>query len=288
MKIEKRSGNLCEFDSNKIKTAIIQAMYDADEVNEEVAEEIASDIESIVINSTDEIYSVDEIQDLVEEGLMETDFKQTAKAYIIYRHNKDSNRTNEREYKLLSKEFLSKYKHRPDPFPTELGAFVYLRTYSRWLPEEGRRERWWETVARAVEHNVGLAPWKDKRDAIKEAELMYDNVYNLRQFPSGRSLWSSSTKTSYERPISQFNCSFAVFDDFEITYDITYLLMLGVGFGFSVEQKYIDQLPKVRGDIKVAHLDYKPVPKEERKESTEYNINKNVMEIIVGDSKSGC
>ena len=40
----------------------------------------------------------------------------------------------------------------------QLGAFVYTRTYSRYLPKLGRREFWWETVARAVEYNCSLAP----------------------------------------------------------------------------------------------------------------------------------
>ena len=35
----------------------------------------------------------------------------------------------------------------------QLGAFVYSRTYSRFIPRYGRREFWWETVRRAVEYN---------------------------------------------------------------------------------------------------------------------------------------
>jgi len=201
MKIEKRNGELCEFDSNKIKTAIIQAMYDADEVDKNVAEEISSDIESVV-SSADDIINVDEIQDLVEEELMATDFKKTAKAYIIYRHNKDINRNMvEKEYSLLSKEFLSDYKHRPDPFPTDLGHFVYLRTYSRWLPNENRRERWWETVARVVDYNCSLAP-----TTKLEAEKIYDNIFNLKQFTSGRSLWLGGSQASKDYPMANFNC----------------------------------------------------------------------------------
>ena len=280
MKIEKRSGNLCEFDSNKIKTAIIQAMYDADEVDESVAEQIASDIESVV-NSTDEIYSVDEIQDLVEEGLMETDFKQTAKAYIIYRHNKDNNRTNEREYKLLSKEFLSKYKHRPDPFKTDLGHFVYLRTYSRWLPEQGRRERWWETVARVVEYNCSLAPTSQY-----EAEKMYDNIFNLRQFTSGRSLWVGGSQASKEYPMSNFNCSFTILDDIRAYHDLFYLLLIGAGVGVRVLPKDVEKLPKFRTDFNIIHKFYEAESPENRQEHTSINFkDKNIAEIIIGDSK---
>ena len=38
----------------------------------------------------------------------------------------------------------------------QLGLFTFYRTYSRFLPELKRRETWKETVARAVEYNIGL------------------------------------------------------------------------------------------------------------------------------------
>ena len=282
MKIEKRNGDLCEFDSNKIKTAIIQAMYDADEVDEGMAEMIASDIESI-ISSTDEETSVDEIQDLVEEGLMEYGLKQTAKAYIIYRHNKDNNRTKDKKYKLLSKEFLSKYKHRPDPFPTELGAFVYLRTYSRWLPDEKRRERWWETVARAVDYNCSLVP--TTRD---EAEELYDNIYNMKQFLSGRTFWSGGTQVTRDFPTSNYNCAFEVIDELKAFSDLFYLLMVGAGVGIRILKNDVIKISKIRGDYNLINEYYNPEPKSERDENTSLIFeNDNTAKIIVGDSKSG-
>ena len=62
-----------------------------------------------------------------------------AKAYILYRIEKEKER-NEGSWKegLLTREFLSPYKHRPNPME-QLGSFVYTRTYSRYLPklEEG-------------------------------------------------------------------------------------------------------------------------------------------------------
>ena len=130
-----------------------------------------------------------------------------------------------------------------------LGEFVYYRTYSRWLPEEKRREYWWETCRRAVEFNCGLCNEVSK----EEAYALFDNMYNLRQFLSGRSLWSGLTEASYKHPSSQFNCSFLVIDEFEAYKDICYLLMLGVGVGFSVENQFVSQLPKVRGNIQMIH-----------------------------------
>ena len=34
--------------------------------------------------------------------------------------------------------------------PTDFQTFIALSRYARWLPEEGRRENWGETVGRCV------------------------------------------------------------------------------------------------------------------------------------------
>ena len=41
--------------------------------------------------------------------------------------------------KLLSKEFLDKYSDEPSDM-NQLAKFVFYRTYSRWLKDEGRRD----------------------------------------------------------------------------------------------------------------------------------------------------
>lgn len=290
IKILKRNEQYANYDGNKIKLAISQAMEESvGEIDETICEEIEQNIASMIYSEDEEIWSVEDISNEIESQLMEFKLFKIAKDFILYRNerSKDRNKIKKRKYKYLTDDFLSKYKHSKDPFPTELGKFVYLRTYSRPLHEEGRREEFWETIARVVDYNVGLAKWKTQLQAQQEAEKLYDNIYNLRQFPSGRALWSGGEKTSYTNPISQFNCSFAVFDNFDIVKDIAYLLMLGVGFGFSVEKQYVDLLPKVRGDIQVVQKSYSPVDKKARKEATEYNISGDIMEIVVGDSKIG-
>ncbi|KFZ25945.1 MAG: anaerobic ribonucleoside triphosphate reductase [Candidatus Izimaplasma bacterium HR2] len=82
---------------------------------------------------------VEEIQEFVQFSLMEQGFFRIATDYIEHR-NKHKIRV-KKEYQFLSDAFLSKYKHLPDPFKNQLGAFVYYRTYSRYIIEEKRRER---------------------------------------------------------------------------------------------------------------------------------------------------
>lgn len=137
---------------------------------------------------------------------------------------------------LLTDEFLAKYNDFPSHM-NELGKFVYYRTYSRFLPEKGRRETWKETVKRATEYNVGLGVrhvqkigYKvDYAKFRKEAEELFDSMFNLRQFLSGRTLWVGGADggVAEKYPLSNFNCSFlniASWDDFG---DMFYLLLVG-------------------------------------------------------------
>ena len=83
---------------------------------------------------------------------------------------------------LLTDEFISKYKHQLSPL-NQLGNFVYYRTYSRWLSEQGRREYWWETVRRAVEYNCSLVP--TRREEAENYLIMFitlDNFYLAEHF----------------------------------------------------------------------------------------------------------
>ena len=51
----------------------------------------------------------------------------------------------------LSEKFIEKYKRKKAPFGFNgLGELVYMRTYSR-IKQDGKNERWWETVQRVVE-----------------------------------------------------------------------------------------------------------------------------------------
>ncbi|MFA5563457.1 MAG: ATP cone domain-containing protein, partial [Candidatus Caldatribacteriota bacterium] len=154
IKVIKRNDKIQYFDKNKIINAIIQAMRETIKgVDKEIAANIAKKIEKDLKNSKESV-TVSDIQERVETELMNSERKDVAKTYILYREQRDKLRgISSANHKILTDEFISKYKHMPNPFPSQLGQFVYYRTYSRWLPFEKRREYWWETVRRAVEFN---------------------------------------------------------------------------------------------------------------------------------------
>lgn len=283
-KIIKRDGTEVDFYAEKIMNAIENAMSETKQgIDKALAKNIASRIEKRFGKEESKI-KVEEIQDMVEDYLMASDRKDAAKKYIIYRYERDKSRDarKRRDGRILSDEFVSKYKHKPSPM-NQLGNFVYYRTYSRWLPEEKRREYWWETVRRAVEYNCSLVP-----TSKEEAEKLYKNVFELKQFLSGRTLWVGSTDVSKFYPMSNYNCSFQVIDSFSAYRDIFYLLMVGSGVGVRILKGDVEKLPPVRTNIELIHESYTPIPKMFRQDNTSIEFTHNdTAKITIGDSKEG-
>jgi ribonucleoside-diphosphate reductase alpha chain/ribonucleoside-triphosphate reductase len=284
MKVVKRDGNIVEFEVRKIVRAIEKAMMETTAgIDEALCNMIGEKIEKAATGRETPI-TVDEIQDLVEDLLMSSPRKDAAKKYIIYRSEKDRTRMvrKREDNRLLTDEFISKYKHMDSPMQ-QLGDFVYYRTYSRWLTAEKRREYWWETVRRAVEYNCTIAMTNRS-----EAEELFDNIFHLRQFLSGRTFWVGGTSVAKYYPMANYNCSFQVIDTFDAFKDVFYLLMIGSGVGVRILKNDVAQLPKVRTDFEVVHKDYTPLPRAEREDNTslEFFYN-NTVKVTIGDSKEG-
>ena len=132
IKVIKRNNTIQYFDQNKIMNAITQAMRETIKgVDQDLANSIAQKIEKDLKEYRDNV-TVSDIQERVETELMNSERKDVAKTYILYREQRDKLREmSSKNHKLLTDEFISQYKHLPNPFPTQLGQFVYYRTHSR-------------------------------------------------------------------------------------------------------------------------------------------------------------
>jgi ribonucleoside-triphosphate reductase len=122
-------------------------------------------------------------------------------------------------------------------------SFISKSRYSRWIEEEGRRETWQETVNRYfafmknhMKQNYPKVkvPWDDLQSAVLNHEVM----------PSMRGLMTAGEALEREN-LAIYNCSFIAIDDTRAFDESLYVLMNGVGLGFSVEQQYVSQLPHV-------------------------------------------
>ena len=168
---------------------------------------------------------------------------------------------------LLSPEFLASYSQKLPPWGFGgMGEVVFLRTYSRAIENEDRSETWVETLSRIIEGagEIGVPYTK------KEAEALFDHMFNLRCSFSGRALWQLGTPLVKKfNATSLNNCYFTnieKIEDFELLFEY---LMLGGGVGFSVERSKIHDLPKIKSGVSITH------------------DRSNDADIIVPDSRTG-
>jgi len=133
--------------------------------------------------------------------------------------------------------------------PTQYQEFIHLSRYSRWLPDEGRRETWSETVGRYFdffqskldeEENYKLTP--EERKELEEA------VLSQKVMPSMRCLMTAGEALKREN-ISGYNCSYIAVDSPRAFDEILYILMNGTGVGFSVERQDVAKLPVVAEEL---------------------------------------
>ena len=150
----------------------------------------------------------------------------------------------------LTDTFINKYKRRKAPFGFNgLGELVYMRTYSR-IKEDGKNERWWETVRRVVEgtysmqknhidsHQLGWNPWQAQRSA----QDMYERIFTMKFLPPGRGLWAMGTAITEEKGLyaALNNCAFVSTKTIKEDYSKPFCFlmdasMLGVGVGFDTK-----------------------------------------------------
>ena len=121
----------------------------------------------------------------------------------------------------------------------EYQEFIHKSRYARWLPEEGRRETWAETVQRYVDF------WDNRGQITKaDAKKMYTAIYNLDVMPSMRCLMTAGEALDKDN-VAGFNCSYLHIDHQKSFDEMMYVLMCGTGVGFSVERQFIEKLPTV-------------------------------------------
>jgi ribonucleoside-diphosphate reductase alpha chain len=121
--------------------------------------------------------------------------------------------------------------------------FIHISRYARWIEDKGRRETWVETVDRYInfmkDHlilNYGYSPNAKIFDEVRDA------ILNHKIMPSMRALMSAGPALERDH-IAAYNCSFIAIDSLRAFDEAMYILMNGTGVGFSVESKYVDELP---------------------------------------------
>jgi ribonucleoside-triphosphate reductase (thioredoxin) len=151
---------------------------------------------------------------------------------------------------ILSQDFLDKYKNKQPKWGFNgLGYIVYKRTYAR-LKDDNTTEEWHETVARCVQGAQKLGAGYTK----KEAEKIYDYVFNLKCNFAGRMLWQLGTSTVDRFGAnSLLNCWFASMKEPKAFLFLFENLMLGGGVGYSIRREDVHELPRIKKDVEIIH-----------------------------------
>lgn len=244
--IRKRNGTVVDFDRTRISTAVQKALSATKEEHrknapEEIAEAVVRDFSVFLEEDKRYIPTVEEVQDFVERELILHKFPKTAKAYILYREEHSKLRERGERKGGVPEQVKKIVAESRQYFRNQLAEYVYYSTYAKWIPEEGRREAWKETVTRYVDfmrEKLG-----DKLSEEEYAEIQ-EYIINMKALGSMRLLWSAGTAVR-KTNVCAYNCSFIAPTQWRDFGEIAYISMCGTGVGFSVEHQNVEKLPMV-------------------------------------------
>ena len=120
-------------------------------------------------------------------------------------------------------------------------TFISTSRYARWLPEEGRRETWEETVDRYMQNVVYQ---KGDGSYTSEFEEIQEAITELEVMPSMRAMMTAGKALNRDNTCA-YNCSYLPVDDPKSFDEAMFILLCGTGVGFSVERQYVSKLPDV-------------------------------------------
>ena len=184
--IKKRNSTIVDFEQSKISNAIYKALVAAGKPDHKLAELLASKLVNKIIKNgylesihKDHVLSVEDVQDMVESILIEEGLAETAKAYILYRHERRKLR--EMKMKILNKKDLDEVDKTLDVNSLRVLSSRYLLRDNSGEIIEGPKQLF-ERVAILVAisdiiHDTRVYDFHDNHSqTLSEAELYYKKL----------------------------------------------------------------------------------------------------------------
>ncbi|MFW5686158.1 MAG: ATP cone domain-containing protein [Spirochaetota bacterium] len=235
-RITKRDGRIVGFDRERIRRAVEKCFAVVSPSPAVTAGEIASQVVNVVAAQYPEP-TVENIQDVVELVLQANGEYAAAKAYILYR----AEHARIRRDRAVPAEVHEAFAEADRYFPTPIQQFQFYDKYSRFNYDLGRRETWLETVDRAVSY---LRELSEERLPEADYTRIRNAILNMEAMPSMR-LLAMAGEPARRNNVAIYNCSYLPVDSLDSFVEALIISMSGCGVGYSVERRYVEQLPRI-------------------------------------------
>jgi ribonucleoside-triphosphate reductase len=235
--IVKRDGSVVPFEIKKIEKAMELCFQNLGKEPSTGVEELAKRVVNI-IGAKYEKPTVEQVQDTVELVLQAAGEFAAAKHYILYR----AEHAKMREARPIPEEVVEAFSESDKYFGNPIQKFQFFDKYSRFNYDFGRRETWKETVNRAVDYLHELSEGRLSADVYNRVRK---SVLEMKAAPSMR-LLAMAGPAARRSNIGIYNCSYQPVDSIDSFVEALIISMNGCGVGFSVESKYVENLPRVK------------------------------------------
>lgn len=240
--IIKRDGLITEFNLEKITDAISKAGLETGEFNGEGALMLAQEVMYLLDDMEESTIHVEQVQDTVEEVLLESAFKATAKAYILYRER----RSQERKPDI----FKHRLNLKPYEYP-ELNEYKEAVQHSYWLFSE------FNYTPDINDYMVNIND--AERNAIKNAMLAISQVeVTVKNF------WGDLHN---RMPKPEVGAVGAVFSESEVRHSDAYSNLLEI-LGLNDEFDKIQEIPALANRVNSLTQSLKYLKSESNKDFT--------------------
>ena len=137
---------------------------------------------------------------------------------------------------------MNSHREKPDYYgkPEDvLSAVNIYQKYSRYIELEQRRETYNESIERVIGMHIDKHP-----HLAKEIISAFEFVFSKKVLPSMRTLQFGGTAI-IKNPARLYNCSYIGMTNYVGFSEIMFLLLSGVGVGFSVQKQHIKQMHNI-------------------------------------------
>ncbi len=231
--VKKRDGSIAEFEVEKIADAIFKAAQSVGGKDKKTSKELAQKVEEVVRQRfTEGMPHVEDIQDITEEVLIRSAHAKTAKAYILYRHERTSDR--EKRSLILGEEKAAKIKE----LNFSHNALKILEQRYLRKSADGTLNETPEDMLRRVSQSLAEVDRQyggSDQEVQQSADKFYSMMTELQFLPTSPTLMNAGTD------VPQLSSCYVlpIYDSMESIYDaIKHAAIIqqrggGTGFNFS-------------------------------------------------------